>query len=304
MSNAGGVLLAVILVALLVSIGLPLIYSWRVLRLDEPSLATWALVAVDAALVLALMLVVARWDIAGFYTRLGVIGLFGIALLWSLARHIRRPWHVPGTLRPRWTIAVSLVLLAAALGYVVSGMLPPVDVRQLAFPLKDGRFVVGQGGGIVILNHHASHPEQRYAADIGAIGSHGFRADGVLPEDLESYAVYGAEIVSPCLGTVLSARDGLPDLVPPAADPENAAGNHVIIDCGGFNVELAHFQRGSITVADGDRLDVGDALGRVGNSGNTTEPHLHIHAVDPQTEKGIPVAFDGRPPVRNAIFVN
>lgn len=297
-------MLAVILVALLVSIGLPLIYSWRVLGLDEPSLATWLLVVVNAALVVALMLLLARWDVAGFYTRLGVIGVFGIALLWSLARHFRRPWHVPGTLRPRWMTAVSLALLAAALGYVVSGMLPPANVRQLAFPLEDGSFVVGQGGGIVILNHHAGHPAQQYAADIGAIGAHGFRADGVLPEDLESYAVYGAEIVSPCAGTVLSVRDGLPDLVPPAADPENAAGNHVVIDCGGFNVELAHFQRGSVTVAEGDRLAVGDALGRVGNSGNTTEPHLHIHAVDPRTDKGIPIAFDGRLPLRNAIFAH
>jgi hypothetical protein len=49
-------------------------------------------------------------------------------------------------------------------------------------------------------------------------------------------------------------------------------------------------------------LQQGDAIWLVGNSGNTTELHLHIHAVDPATDTGVPITFDGRFPVRNRFF--
>jgi murein DD-endopeptidase MepM/ murein hydrolase activator NlpD len=94
----------------------------------------------------------------------------------------------------------------------------------------------------------------------------------------------------------------LPDLPPPEADRANAAGNHIVLSCDGMQVELAHFQQGSINVARGAHVSVGQQLGQVGNSGNSTEPHLHIHAVNPKTGIGIPVTFDGRYPTRNSIF--
>ena len=59
---------------------------------------------------------------------------------------------------------------------------------------------------------------------------------------------------------------------------------------------------GSVAVDEGDRVAVGDRLGAVGNSGNTTEPHLHIHAVDATKGMGVPISFDGRVPVRNRRF--
>ena len=110
-------------------------------------------------------------------------------------------------------------------------------------------------------------------------------------------------MVSPCEGRVVEARDGLPDLTPPLRDRDNPAGNHVIIDCGDFDVELAHLGQGSVGVTTGEALAIGDRIGAVGNSGNTTEPHLHIHAVDRQTGLGLPMTFNGRFPVRNRLFV-
>lgn len=70
-------------------------------------------------------------------------------------------------------------------------------------------------------------------------------------------------------------------------DRENMAGNHVAVDCGGFFVVLAHLRRGSIRVGRGDALQTGDLIGEMGNSGNSSEPHLHIHA-----QRGLP---DGAP---------
>jgi len=294
-----------VLVMLAVCVGLPLAYSWRLFRLDEGSLATWGLVAAESTVVVALVLLLGRWDMAGYYTRIVLAAGFAGALIWSFARHVaRRPvWPGAGSLRRRWPALLSLVLFAAMLAHVVNGMVPPERPRALAFPLADGRFMVGQGGGVLLLNRHSGHPAQRFALDVTALDAFGVRAAGLLPRDPGSYAIYGASVVSPCAGQVVEARDGLPDLVPPQRDRDNPAGNHVIVDCGGFHVELAHLRNGSVLVAAGDRLAVDDRIGSVGNSGNTTEPHLHVHAVDRQSGRGLPVAFGGRVPVRNSLFV-
>ncbi len=292
-----------VLIMLAVCIGIPLAYAWRVFRLDEPSRTAWLLAVGNAAVIVSLVFLLGRWDMAGYYTRFLLVALFGAAVLRSLVRHAARPWRSAGPVpRSRWTALATLALLGAALGYVGSGLLRPEKPRDLAFPLEGGRFMVGQGGGIGLLNRHAGHPAQRHAADIVAIGAFGFRASGLLPEALDRYAIYGAAVVSPCDGAVVAARDGLPDLVPPEADSAHPRGNHAILDCGGFNVEIAHLQEGSLAIAPGDRIAAGDAIGRVGNSGNTTEPHLHIHAVDPDRGIGLPMAFDGRSPVRNRLF--
>ena len=172
----------------------------------------------------------------------------------------------------------------------------------MKFPLKGGRFVIGQGGNNSLLNYHWSHRAQRHASDITAVNTIGFRATGLLPRDLSSYAIFGASVFSPCAGTVVQVVDGLPNLIPPERDRDNARGNHVALACGGVRVELAHLKKGSATVQIGDRVTAGERLGEVGNSGNTSEPHLHIHAVDPATGVGIPLVFDGVVPVRNAVF--
>jgi murein DD-endopeptidase MepM/ murein hydrolase activator NlpD len=107
---------------------------------------------------------------------------------------------------------------------------------------------------------------------------------------------------------VKAAVDGLPDLVPPETDREAPAGNHVIVTCQGVDVLLAHLQRGSVLVRADAVVTVGQPLGRVGNSGNTSEPHLHIHAVQSGSQNvldgvGVPLLFDRRFPVRNTLLV-
>jgi len=78
-----------------------------------------------------------------------------------------RPWAIRerSTVREHWATLVSLVLFGVALAYVGYGSLPPAAPRDLAFPIEGGRFMVAQGGGIGLLNHHAGHREQRHAAD-------------------------------------------------------------------------------------------------------------------------------------------
>lgn len=65
------------------------------------------------------------------------------------------------------------------------------------------------------------------------------------------------------------------------------------------HIYLAHMQKGSVKLTSGDRVEVGETIGKVGNSGNTTEPHLHIHAeIDGE---GVPILFDGKFLVRNSL---
>jgi len=104
---------------------------------------------------------------------------------------------------------------------------------------------------------------------------------------------------------VAAAVDGFTDFSPPGRDPENRAGNHVALECEGATIYLAHLMRGSVCAKVGERVRAGQVLGRVGNSGNTTEPHLHIHAeTGPYPGKfpgmpGVPIRFGGQFLVRN-----
>lgn len=108
----------------------------------------------------------------------------------------------------------------------------------------------------------------------------------------------------------LGAADGLPDENAPHPDPENPAGNHVVVRCAqqGVDVLLAHVMNGSVAVKPGQSVEVGQFLGRVGNSGNSSEPHLHIHAVKTGSGsvldgEGVPIRFDGRFLVRNSLVL-
>jgi murein DD-endopeptidase MepM/ murein hydrolase activator NlpD len=99
---------------------------------------------------------------------------------------------------------------------------------------------------------------------------------------------------------VAKVIDGLPEQVPgvfpQGISPEEADGNSVILDLAGGNYALyAHFQPGSIRVEQGDRVERGDVLGLVGNSGNSLAPHLHFHVMSsplPLASNGLPYEVD------------
>jgi murein DD-endopeptidase MepM/ murein hydrolase activator NlpD len=144
--------------------------------------------------------------------------------------------------------------------------------------------------------------------DIVKLNALGNRARGIAPADLEKYAIFGVPVYSPCEGTVVRAEDGHPDLAPPERDREHLAGNHVVIRTGDVKVLLAHLEKGSVAVKTGDEVVPGQEIGRVGNSGNTSQPHLHIHAErggSPDSildGQGVPMRFGDRFLVRNSLF--
>lgn len=140
----------------------------------------------------------------------------------------------------------------------------------------EGEWFVYWGGRTIEENYHAADAGQRFALDLLIMrDGQSYAGDPASPE---SYHCWGHPILAPAVGVVMQAVDGLPDQAIGTAAPENPAGNHVVIDFGedeyGF---LAHLQQGSIRVAKGDHVTAGQMIGLCGNSGNTSEPHLHFH---------------------------
>lgn len=157
-----------------------------------------------------------------------------------------------------------LVLIAAAGALVLTrrhrwhaATADPLPV----FPVS-GQWYVVQGGGR-LSNHHAVVPEQRGAIDIvGIRGNPG----------------YGEPVVAPCAGRVVAAVDGIEDQEPGTVRFAPPYGNHVSIDTGSEVVTLAHLRPTTVAVETGDEVEAGQFLGAVGNSGNSTAPHLHLQA--------------------------
>ena len=93
----------------------------------------------------------------------------------------------------------------------------------------------------------------------------------------------------------MAAHDGDPDAVPHHPDRQRRAGNHVILEVAPDQYMIvAHLQAGSVAVRVGHSVDRGEVIGRVGNSGNTSEPHVHVHLQDraaPDQGEAIPLLF-------------
>jgi hypothetical protein len=139
---------------------------------------------------------------------------------------------------------------------------------------------------------------QRYAIDFVRVeGNATFSGDA---SSNASYFLYGAEVLAAGAGTIVQVRDDVAENVPteplPPATIDSAPGNYVLQQLGdGTFVLYAHLQPGSLRVRAGDAVEVGQILGLVGNSGNSTEPHLHFHVMDgpsPLASNGLPYVFD------------
>ena len=150
---------------------------------------------------------------------------------------------------------------------------------ELSFPLKTGRYFVLQGGkGLPTNLFHFSLRGAIYAMDIVKLNPNGSRANAIFSRRLEDYEIYGDTLYSPCDGRVVKAYGDNPDNIPPdmSRGPQNT--NQVLIETDSSFVFLAHLKKGSVIVKQGDIVTYGQPLGCVGNSGFSTEPHLHIQA--------------------------
>lgn len=172
---------------------------------------------------------------------------------------------------------------------------PHLDYRTktpLRLPVRD-EWSVFWGGRTLATNYHAFTRDQRFAMDLLIVKEgRTHTGDGTKCTD---YYCYGRPVLAPAAGTIVWEQDSLPDQPPGKMDPAHATGNSLIIDHGNGEYSLvAHLQPGSLRFRTGERVTAGAEVGRCGNSGNTTEPHLHYHLQDgPRAfaADGLPVQF-------------
>lgn len=187
----------------------------------------------------------------------------------------------------RWPQPVSITWSFDEAGQVAGFNIQPkktaavsrfMDYRTkaaLRLPFQ-GDWTVVWGGRTVEQNYHAMAKDQRFAYDM-VIVKDGASHTGDGSEN-EQYHAYGQPLLAPGDGTVVAVVDGVPDNVPGKMNPAKPAGNHVVIDHGNEEFSLvAHFKPGTLRVKVGQAVKAGDLLGLCGNSGNSSEAHLHHH---------------------------
>ena len=147
------------------------------------------------------------------------------------------------------------------------------------------------------LNGDLRVPEQ-FAIDFEQVAPDGTCCTGPVRE-VRSWRFYDAPVLAVAAGTVVAAVDDMGDQIPgppEGANAQNAAGNHVVQDIGGGRwVLYAHLSPRSVAVRVGDTLRPGQRIGRVGNSGSSTAPHLHFQVMDRPSALnavGLPFVFD------------
>ncbi|WP_339152553.1 M23 family metallopeptidase [Streptomyces sp. F41] len=218
--------------------------------------------------------------------------------------------------------------LAVVIGFTLSrsgpkealGDRPAVEVD----PPVTGRWSALNSPADKVPSHGTHVYGQTYAIDIVAEPETGdgepparppFRLFWPVARRNRDFPAFGAPLLAVADATVVRASDGQRDHLSRNSLPALAylmliegavrdmlgarriIGNHVILDLGeGTYAVYAHVQRGSLEVKAGDTVRAGQRIGRVGNSGNTTEPHLHFHLMDgpdPDAARGVPFTWRG-----------
>lgn len=185
-----------------------------------------------------------------------------------------------------WTLGIGAITYPASLDRVQ----PSATVRLPSdLPLR-----VLWGGDRVATNYHAFTPDQRWAYDLAP--------EPVLTGSLSpsAYGCWGTPVVAPITAKVAKMRDGEPEAVPGTLTNESRPfGNFIELELESKTyLVLAHLQPGSVLVHEGDTVQEGQPIARCGNSGHTSEPHIHIHhqrqPMDPDHPgfaEGLPLFF-------------
>jgi hypothetical protein len=222
--------------------------------------------------------------------------------------------QVPGRLRHLFELTgasgpAPTAMTPAALSYTVAPLEVHPQLPDIGPPLAGKRWVAFNGcceaGGVhrgsSLAANGSIYYAQRFAIDWMRLDDAGRLVHG-NPADVHNYTCYGVDLLAVANGTVVQVLDALDDQPPgKLPDPktmtvENALGNHVILDLGaGVYAFYAHMEKGSVGVTVGQRVKRGDVLGKLGNSGNTSAPHLHFHLMEGPSalaSNGIPYVID------------
>ena len=229
----------------------------------------------------------------------------GSAVVWLDVR-VRRRADLPDVLQHRVVFSTRPPLpsgpLSSRIGRVPLRARKPVELGP---PARGGIWVADEGccdkdthhrRGLLVVNGNEVVP-QRFAIDWMRLDRK-HRAWVGDPARLSSYRSYGQRLIAVAAGKVIFAADGRPNQPPPdnpkpPSVPE-LPGNRVILRVGpGIYLTYAHMVPGSVRVHAGERVRRGQAVGRLGNSGNSATPHLHLQVQITRSflSDGLPFVF-------------
>ena len=235
-------------------------------------------------------------------------GMREVVFLW-----IRLPGNTPEPTRLRHRLTFAVLDSAghadsAASPSVIDDVFSAVNAASVPIvgaPFRGGDWLAGDGPSntsdhrrtLVALAGRA-RISQRFAIDWVKIGPNG----DTWHDDrsrIENYWGFGEPVVAVADGEVVEAIDSIADNPRgrlPTATIANIAGNHVIVRFGPSRfVMFAHLKRGSVRVKTGQRVKRGEVVGLLGNSGQSTGPHLHLQVMDapsPLAAEGVPFVLD------------
>ena len=251
-------------------------------------------------------------DLDGILTRPGSAGARDVRRIGPGMRAVAFVWVAldgPAPRRLRHRAAFAIPASASGRERVVEGVAVAVRPSPIVIgpPVRGGSWVARFGASNTSFHRRGLQPidggariSQRFAVDWNRFGPGGieFVGEGKKNDD---YSVYGQEVIAVADGVIAKAITNIPENTPGSQNPavpitiETAGGNVVSLQLAdGTFATYAHLQGNSITVKEGQRVRRGDVLGRVGNSGNATGPHLHFQvATAPGLEgEGVPYLFD------------
>jgi len=229
-------------------------------------------------------------------------GTMAVVYMWATADTADA---VPATIRQRLSVKIGTYPDEMTVETA------PIPVGRgaiaISSPLRGDHWLAGNGPSnssghrraLLPIDGHAAIA-QRFAIDWVRLRDDGktFHDDA---KDNKNYLAYGTDALAVADGVVTEVKDGIPENIPgidSRAVPitlETVGGNHVILDIGGGHFAFyAHLQPGTLRVKLGEKVRRGQVLGLVGNSGNSTEPHLHFHienANSPLGAEGLPYSL-------------
>lgn len=272
---------------------------WRIVRWIPA-----ATILLVAAGLLTMMLVGGMVKVIAWYAlqlclpALGLMCLLAVLAYAAWRRRLSRAVMITGVLALGALSPTILWVVPVTYPASIASTRPSATVRLPAnVPLR-----VVWGGDRVAVNYHAMTPDQRWAYDL--VAEPYFTGSSKLTD----YGAYGIPVVAPATAEVAAAHDGEPDMTPGVVSNnlQAPAGNFVALRLAtGTYLLIAHLKPGSLRVKKGERVTEGQELGRCGNSGNTSEPHIHLHhqRQDPSVfpigfAEGLPLYFrdhDGPP---------
>lgn len=253
--------------------------------------------------------------------KLGMAAFRGLqlAFIGLVIAHVRLGWD-----HPAWWDFLPLAFAYAVLTVANRWGGAPDSPRLAREPVEVAPPVTGRWSALNSpadrTPSHGIHAHgQTYAIDIVAEPAPGarpgFRWFRPLARRPRDFPAHDAPVLAVADATVVRAvghrrdhlsRTSLPGLlylmlvegpVRELAGTGHILGNHVVLDLGnGTFAAYAHLRRGSLTVREGDRVRAGQPVARCGNSGNSSEPHLHFQlmdAPDPDAARGVPFSWRG-----------